>query len=109
MSIDLDGTISVWNEAAEDVFGFPADDVIGEQIRSIGLFDEEQTTQFEERFERVTAGETVRDQEVQFQTQSGDPVHLSLSAAPIRDTSGRITGGIAGIKDITEYREREAD
>lgn len=107
LSIDTNGTIRVWNDAAEDVFGFAADAVIGEGIRSIDLFEGEQANQFEERFERVIAGETIRNHEVQLQTERGDPVYLSLSAAPLRAASDRIIGAITVATDITEYRERE--
>jgi PAS domain S-box-containing protein len=104
MSIDSDGRIRVWNDAAEDVFGFPAESVLGEGIRSIGLFDEEQAIQFEERLERIRAGETIHDYQVQLRTGDGESVHLSLSAAPLRDASGRVIGAITVAKDITDSR-----
>ena len=105
LATDADGTITVWNEAAEDVFGFASDAVVGEGIRSLGLFDTEQASQFEAHFDRVLAGETIHNREVQRRTRQGIPVRLSLSAVPLRDGSGTVTGVLVAAKDITEHGE----
>jgi PAS domain S-box-containing protein len=103
----MDGRIELWNEAAEEVFGFDAEAVIGERIQSIGLHTEGQQSEFKRQFGRALSGETISNYEIQRQTKDGEQVRLSLSTAPLRDTSETITGIMAVAKDITDHIETE--
>ncbi|MDR5657711.1 PAS domain S-box protein [Halodesulfurarchaeum sp. HSR-GB] len=105
--LDTSGTVILWNEAAEDAFGYPAEETIGAQLQSLALFTDEQSSRFQERFERVVTGETITGLEVERERKDGTPVHLSISAAPLRDASDSVTGIIAAGQDITEVKERE--
>jgi PAS domain S-box-containing protein len=108
LAVDSDGRIELWNDAAEEVFGFASEDVLGEQIRSIGVHRDGQLSEFETQFRRALSGETIRNYEIQRQTKDGDSIRLSLSTAPLHDTSGTITGIMAVAKEITDYSETES-
>jgi PAS domain S-box-containing protein len=108
LAVDSDGRIELWNDAAEEVFGFASEDVLGEQIRSIGLHRDGQLSEFETQFRRALSGETIRNYETQRQTKDGDSIRLSLSTAPLHDTSGTITGIMAVAKEISDYSETES-
>ena len=97
IAVAADGTIELWNETAEEVFGYAAEAVVGTSIRSLELHSESQRPEFEQQFERALAGETLRNHEIYRQTTDGDEIQLRLSTAPITDESGTITGvmGIA--------------
>ena len=103
IAVDVDGRIELWNEAAENVFGYDTESVVGERVQDLRLYSDAQEAEFETRFKRVLGGDVLRNSEIHRQTEDGDRVRLVLSAAPIRNGSGTITGVIAVAKDITEY------
>lgn len=103
IAVDVDGRIELWNEAAESVFGCDAASVVGDRIQDLSLHSDMQGTEFTTQFGRVLDGETLRNFEIQRNTDAGDRVQLSLSAAPIRDGSGTITGAIAVAKKIADH------
>ena len=101
ITLDADGTIQLWNDAAEEVFGYDADAVIGESIQLLGVHSTEQRSELEQKFKRALDGETLSNHEIHRQAKDGDPIHLSLSTAPITDESGAITGVVGVVKDLT--------
>ena len=104
--LDVDGRIELWNDAAEDVFGYSRDEVIGTQLQSLGLLDAVQSGSFEDRFARLLSGETIRDLRVTRRAKNGDVLQLELSAAPLRDAAGTVTGVVAAAQDVTERTNR---
>lgn len=104
---DLEGRVLSWNPAAERIFGWTADEMIGQSIRRIIPADR----QVEEDFilaaivqgERITHFETVR------QRKDGSLVDISVLVSPVRDRNGTIVGASKMARDITEeVRTRRA-
>ena len=108
-ALDDEGEIQLWNEAAEDLFGYQSEEVVGNSILSLDLHDDGQESQIIEQFQQAMAGEQLRDFEIERQTRSGEPIHLSVSTAPLRGEAGSITGLMALARDITEQKRREAE
>lgn len=102
IALDADGTVQLWNEAAEDLFGYEEDAVIGESIQSLRLHSDGQGSDFEQQFDRALAGETFRNHEIHRQTKDGDRIQLSLSTAPITGESGAIRGVMGIVTPLTE-------
>lgn len=102
IALDTDGVIRLWNEAAEELFGYTADDVLNEPIHSLNLHSGEQEAPFKERFKRATAGERFTNLRVQRKTNDGERVYLSISTAPYRSAAGDIAGVMAVMKDISD-------
>lgn len=102
VAVDGEGRIELCNEAAENVFGCDAESVDGDRIQDVRLLGDGQETEFTAQVRRVLDGETLRNHEIQLDTDDGDRVRSSLSAAPIRDGSGAITGAIAVAKEIAD-------
>lgn len=103
------GAVSLWNEAAEDVFGYAAAEAIGEQVQSLALFSDGLSPRFEELFEVVLAGETIRGLEVERRQKDGTGLDLSISATPLYEDSDAETAMLAVAQDITDLKERERD
>ncbi|HZI21844.1 MAG TPA: MASE1 domain-containing protein [Gemmatimonadales bacterium] len=101
----LDGTSTVrsWNRAAEALYGWRADEVVGRPLPTIG-HDREDHLQLRER---VLRGETLRGVEVSRRRKDGSPVTLSLSVAPVYDAAGQVTGMLSIAADLTELRQLE--
>jgi PAS domain S-box-containing protein len=103
----LDGTISIWNAAAERLYGYTAAEAIG---RSVGmLMPPERDAELLPLLERVGRGEQIQHFETIRRTRDGRLVEVSLSISPVRDTAGRIVGASTIARDITERRKAERE
>ncbi|MEX0751270.1 MAG: PAS domain S-box protein [Dehalococcoidia bacterium] len=106
VSKDLNGTITSWNDGAERLFGFKADEVIGHSIYVIipaDRRDEEHSV-----LTRVRRGERVEHFETLRRTKDGTHVPISLTVSPVRDRDGRIIGASKVARDISERKRWEA-
>jgi PAS domain S-box-containing protein len=105
ISKNLDGTITSWNRGAELVFGYSAEEAIGQNIRLIIPHDrqDEETTIIErlKRGERVDHFETVRIR------KDGTVLDVSLTISPVKDASGRVVGASKVARNITERKQTE--
>ncbi len=99
-----DGTVEVWNEAAEETFGWSADEVIGDTLPIVPASEREQVLADRDR---VLDGEALTGLELQLKRADGSHIDASVSVAPVSDTAGEIHGVVAVIADVTERKERE--
>ena len=104
--LDVDGRIEQWNDAAEDVFGHSRAEAVGKRLQSLEILRTGQHGSFEERFTRLLSGETIRDLSVTRRNADGDVVRLEISATPLRDDAGTVTGVVAAAQDVTERTNR---
>jgi diguanylate cyclase (GGDEF)-like protein/PAS domain S-box-containing protein len=98
---DLDGLITLWNPAAEQVFGFPRREAIG---RRAPFVPEDKRGEAKALRERVLAGEVLTHLELDRRRKDGTAIHIQGSAAPLRDDDGRITGLLVMCIDATETK-----
>ena len=103
----LDATITSWNAGAQRIFGYAAEEVVGQPITILippDLWDEEMRI-----LERLRAGERIEHYETIRVTKAGETVNVSLTISPIRDSSGKIAGFSKIARDITERKLAERD
>ena len=102
LSKNLDGIIQSCNRAAERMFGYPADELIGKSVRILLPPDR----QAEEDFilDRIRAGERVDHFETVRVTKDGRPIDISLTVSPVLDASGAIIGISKTAREITEQK-----
>ncbi|HEY1226607.1 MAG TPA: PAS domain S-box protein, partial [Ramlibacter sp.] len=98
ISFSLDGTILSWSGGAERVFGYRGDEAIGQPVALLAGSEAAQTDEF---VARVAAGRALQEDVVR-RRKDGSPVHLAISISPIREADGRVIGGSAIARDITE-------
>ncbi len=106
VSKDLNGIILSWNEAAERVFGYAADEAIGQSI--LMLLPIEQRDEEVRIMERIKRGERVEPYDTRRRRKDGTMVWISVTISPVVDPSGRIVGASKIARDITERRAAEA-
>jgi PAS domain S-box-containing protein len=97
--LDADGCVTLWNKAAEETFGWTADEVAGRQVPTATA---EELDGFRQRQRRIFAGETLRDVPVKGRRRDEVIIDFSLSAAPVRGADGSIVGSMGVLLDVTE-------
>jgi two-component system CheB/CheR fusion protein len=103
VSKTLDGIIISWNKAAERLFGYSAEEVIGKHIQI--LIPPELTEEENVILEKMRRGERLEPYESERVRKDGSRIRLSLTISPIRNESGEIIGASKIARDITD-RER---
>ncbi|HEY0835616.1 MAG TPA: MASE3 domain-containing protein [Azospirillum sp.] len=103
--IDPRGTVLLWEGAAEQIFGWRADEVLG---RPLPFVPEDDETVRAGLVGLVMRGQTLRELKVVRRRKDGRLLDLSLSAAPVRDDAGRVIGLMSLIEDVTERRRTES-
>ena len=104
---DLNGVITSWNPAAERIFGYRADEVIGQSITIIippeRVAEEDAVLGRLRRGERTSHFDTVR------RTKDGRLIDVSVTVSPVRDAADRVVGASKIARDITERKRAEAE
>jgi PAS domain S-box-containing protein len=99
ISKDFDGYITSWNKAAESMFGYTAQEALGQPITLIIPPDRLE----EERhiLERIHRGERIVHFETRRRRKDGRLIDVSLTISPVRDEQGRLIGASKVARDIT--------
>ncbi|HXD13961.1 MAG TPA: PAS domain S-box protein, partial [Xanthobacteraceae bacterium] len=106
VSKDLDGIISTWNQGAERLFGYTAEEAVGRSITILippGRENEEPAI-----LARIRRGERVDHYETVRRRKDGSLVDISLTISPVRDGNGAIIGASKIARDITDRKEADA-
>jgi PAS domain S-box-containing protein len=101
----LDGTITAWNPAAERIFGYPAEEAVGQDIDMIVPPD--RIGEAREILERIGRGERIQQYETVRLCKDGALIEVALSVSPIKSPAGQIIGATKVARDITESRKTE--
>ncbi|HCX33300.1 MAG TPA: hypothetical protein DHV08_06940, partial [Rhodocyclaceae bacterium] len=101
---DLDGRITSWNAAAQRIFGYSAEEVIGQPI-SI-LFPTGNAEEFQALLKHVRSART-GSREAERRAKDGSIVLIAAERSPYYDEDGRHVGEISVVHDITEKRRAE--
>lgn len=106
MSVDAKRRILSWNVGAQRVFGYTAEEAIGQDV-SI-LAPPERREELKEIWKIVRNGEAVVNFETVRVRKDGTLIDVSLTISPIKDASGAVVATSAIVRDITEHkREKE--
>ena len=104
-SKNLDGVLLTWNAAAEKLFGYTAEEIIGKPVSLLLPGDRQQ--EMEDILIRVRRGERVNHFESIRCRKDGTLMPVSLTISPIRDASGNVTAASSIARDITERQRAE--
>jgi two-component system cell cycle sensor histidine kinase/response regulator CckA len=103
---DLNGIVTTWNAGAAKIFGYAANEMIGQSI--MRLIPDDRRAEEMEILERLRRGESAEHFETIRQTKDGRLITVSVTASPIKDAAGRVIGASKVARDITERTRAEA-
>ena len=102
VSKNLDGIITSWNKGAERIFGYTAEEAIGQPITIVipqDRQDEERTI-----LTRIRRGERIEHFETVRQHKHGNLIWVSLTISPVKNAEGKIVGASKTARDITKQK-----
>ncbi|MBX9656772.1 PAS domain-containing protein, partial [bacterium] len=106
VSKDLNGIITSWNKAAERLYGYTADEIIGRSISL--LIPEDHFDDLERIMERFRKGENTEHFETVRLAKDGRRIDVSIAVSPILDADGNVIGASKIARDITNQKLAEA-
>ena len=100
---DLEGRISFWNPAAERLFGYRTEEIVGQSATLLTTPD--RRSEVQENLETVKRRALIELVDTQRVTRQGRVIDIALSAAPLVDpVSDEVIGEICSMRDITEHK-----
>ncbi|MEO8111459.1 MAG: PAS domain S-box protein [Ginsengibacter sp.] len=103
ISKKLDGTITTWNSAAERIFGYTAQEAIGDNISII--IPEELLPEEKDIIKKIKRGEIIEHYETIRKRKDGRRISIALTISPIKDENGKTIGASKIARDITGEKE----
>jgi PAS domain S-box-containing protein len=101
----LDGTILTWNKAAERMYGYRQEEVIGKDVSV--LLPPERPAEVEEILKRLRRGERIEHFETSRRTKTGQMLNVSLTISPVRNPEGEIIAASTIARDVTQTKLAE--
>ena len=105
VTLGTNDQITMWNPAAERVFGWSEAEVLGHRPPFV---PDDRHADFLAVRERERVGENLNGVELRRQRKDGTPIDVRLWTAPMRDAAGRITDVVGMLEDVTDRRQAEA-
>ena len=105
VSKSLDGVIATWNNGAERMFGYSAEEAIGQSITIV--IPKERLHEEHEILTRVRRGERLDHFETVRRRKDGSLFDISLTVSPIKNNEGKIVGASKIARDITEQKRAQ--
>ncbi len=105
VSKDLDGVIQSWNNAAEGIFGYTREEMIGKRMTP--LLPADRVQEEADITERIRRSGKVKHFETLRVRKDGKPIPVALTISPIYDEAGRVVGASEIGRDISEQKQME--
>ena len=99
---DLEARVTSWNPAAERVYGYTAEEMIGAPF--LRIVPSDRHDEMESALATVRQGQAVPNRESVGLPKHGPPIDVAVTISPIRDATGEVVGASAIARDITEQR-----
>jgi PAS domain S-box-containing protein len=105
ISKTLDGIVLTWNRAAEKIYGYTADEILGSSVAR--LLRPDRAHELAEELATLRAGGRVAAYETLRVRKDGKSISVSLTISPIHDDAGQLIGASSIARDITERKRAD--
>ncbi len=102
---DLNGIVTSWNAGAERIFGYAAEEMMGQSI--LRLIPEDRKHEEAEILKRLRRGERVDHFDTIRRHRDGHELHISLTISPVKNRAGEVVGASKVARDISPQKEAE--
>jgi PAS domain S-box-containing protein len=106
MEVDLEGRVIRWNRAAERIFGWTRDEMLGEQ--GTPMVPPSKQDEHEELAARVYAGESFTGHQTVRCRKDGALFDVMMAASPVQDEAGQVVSNLVVYNDISDVKQQEA-
>ena len=107
VSKDLNSLVTSWNRAAQQMFGYSADEMIGQSIRR--LIPDDRQGEEDDVMARIRSGLRVEHYETLRRRQNGTLIPVSLTVSPIVNLEGVVIGASKIARDISDRKRADDD
>ena len=107
LSKDLNGIVTSWNQSAQRMFGYTAEEMVGQPL--LKLYQPGREGEMSEILGRIKRGEQVEHYRTVRRRKDGRLLDVSLSVSPLRDDDGEIVGASKIVRDITAEVEAQKE
>lgn len=101
VTFDPEGVVTMWNPAAERIFGWSENEALGTRLPFVPA---EKQEEFRTLLRRALHGEAFTEPELHRRRADGSPIVVSVSTTPLRRPDGTIFGVLSVLLDVTENR-----
>jgi len=101
VTFDPEGVVTMWNPAAERIFGWSENEALGTRLPFVPA---EKQEEFRTLLRRALRGEAFTEPELHRRRADGSPIVVSVSTTPLRRPDGTIFGILSVLLDVTENR-----
>ena len=101
----LDGIVTSWNPGAEAVYGYSAEEMIGQCVTRV--IPPDRLEEFHDFLQRLRRGETIHQYETERTRKDRKRISVSITVSPLRDERGNISGASTIARDITDGKQAE--
>ena len=105
LSKSLDGTIETWNEGAERIYGYRAEEIIGKSVDLLAPGDH--AGEFQKILELIRDGRELKHFETIRVKKSGEEIPVDLTVSPVKDANGQVVGASTIARDITDRKRAD--
>jgi len=99
ISKNLQSIVQTWNRGAERIFGYTADEIVGQSITT--LIPEHLLSEEDDIIARLKKGERIEHYETLRRRKDGQLINVSITVSPVYDDTGALVGGSKIARDIT--------
>ncbi|MDG9667759.1 response regulator [Hahella sp. CR1] len=106
ISKSLEGVVTSWNRAAEEMFGYSAEEAVGQTMASL-IMPAERMAEEEYILQRLRRGDPVSHFDTTRKRRDGSEVDVSITVSPVRGPNGAVLGAATTIRDISAQKAIE--
>ncbi|WP_080939796.1 PAS domain S-box protein [Chromobacterium violaceum] len=108
ISKTLDGVVTSWNLSAERLFGYRADEAVGQPLAKL-IVPEDRRGEEVDILRRIARGERIEHFETVRMRKDGSLLIVSVSISPVLDEAGRVVGASKVLRDLSEQKRIKAE
>lgn len=108
VTLDPQGCVTSWNRAAERIYGWTAEEMLGRSVDRVFPDSPEIAEELSKTEARLRDGRTIHDLETTRVRKDGTPITVRITRSPLEDAGGRFAGSTGIIRDVTALKEMEA-